>query len=208
MIPLWENGIFGSFGSDSIHVMIRCNLADKRKCDAGYVKDCSDGSDDTTAVCGANCENVEGGGFASSDGECIKASQKCNAVKHCPDGSDETTYGCGDNCSNVAGGGFECSDGQECILAAGKCNGIRDCFDGSDETTHTCGANCERVEGRFACSNGSCIKVIFKCDGHRDCTDGSDETTETCGTNCGGVNFQCADGKDAMELVELILEGF
>ena len=45
------------------------------KCDGE--RDCDDGSDDNAEVCGADCENVSGGGFACADGQCIKA-KECN----------------------------------------------------------------------------------------------------------------------------------
>ena len=123
--------------------------------------------------------------FRCSDGQCIRASRKCNGDGDCSDGSDETTEVCGTKCENVTGGGFACSDGK-CIKASWKCDWAWDCSDGSDQTTEVCphfGAKCENVTGGgFACSNGQCIRASLICNGHGDCSDGGDETTEVCGT--------------------------
>ena len=64
------------------------------KCDGD--NDCRDGSDETTEKCGANCEEVDGGGFACSNGRCIKTSYKCDGDNDCGDESDETTEKCGE----------------------------------------------------------------------------------------------------------------
>ena len=104
------------------------------KCDGG--KDCNDGSDETTDVCGANCENVSDGGFACANGQCVSASFKCNGMKNCEDGTDENTEICEAECEKktVSGEGFKCASGQ-CIEARRICDGRKDCDDGSDETT-------------------------------------------------------------------------
>ena len=41
---------------------------------------CSDGSDEATELCGANCEKVDRR-FACSDGQCVEERYKCNGVK-------------------------------------------------------------------------------------------------------------------------------
>ena len=142
--------------------------------------------------------------FRCSDGQCIRASWKCNGDGDCYNGSDETTEVCphyGAKCENVTGGGFACSNGQ-CIRASGKCNGLPTCSDGSDATTEVCGTKCENVTGGgFACSDGKCIKASWKCDGAGDCSDGSDETAEVCphyGAKCENVTgggFPCSNGQ-------------
>ena len=165
-------------------------------------KQCNDGRNQTTEVCGANCENVRGGGFACNNGQCIRYEYKCSYGKQCDDGSDETTEVCGANCENVRGGGFACKNGQ-CVNASDKCDGSKHCDDGSDDNTETCGANCEDVKrstfGRgFACNNGQCINDGSICSGYSAlCDDGSDESTETCGARCENVTgggFACSNG--------------
>ena len=118
-------------------------------------------------------------GFRCANGQCIRASFKCNGLRDCQDGSDETTETCGANCEEVRGGGFACSDGQ-CIWVERKCDGRRGCRDGSDETTETCGDNCGGVN--FRCANGQCIRHGLKCDGNNNCGDGSDEDQSLCGS--------------------------
>merc|ERR1719367_1869151 len=101
----------------------RCIQAES-KCD-GW-NDCTDGSDETTVVCGVNCEKLEGGGFACADRQCIKAEHKCNGkggTGNCADGSDETPQTCGAGCEEVEGGGFACADGKQCIKKSYKCDG-------------------------------------------------------------------------------------
>ena len=56
--------------------------------------ECGDGSDETAALCGADCESVPFGGFACSDGQCVSAHRKCDGAKDCADGSDEAPLLC------------------------------------------------------------------------------------------------------------------
>ena len=99
------------------------------------IKDCDDGSDETTETCGTNCEKVDGR-FACNSGQCVEEWLKCDGSNDCDDGSDETMLTCGTNCEKVEGR-WACSNGQ-CVNSRFKCDGYKDCEDGSDETTETC----------------------------------------------------------------------
>ena len=128
-----KDGGFACNNSQCILAYSKCN---------GF-NDCTDGSDETTEVCGADCEKLDGGGFACADGHCIKAEHRCNGrggSGNCADGSDETTELCGAGCEEVEGGGFACADGKQCIKESYKCDGgDPDCADGSDEAASLCG---------------------------------------------------------------------
>ena len=170
----------------------------KKKCN-GF-KDCADGSDETTAKCGINCENVSSGSYsgrACNNGQCILDWNVCDGHKDCDDWSDESTEKCGLDCKEVDGGGFPCVEGT-CIKEELKCDGDPHCPDKSDESPEVCRAKCKE-NGMFGCSNGDCIDTSDKCDGTTiDCDDGSDETNTTCGANCQDVKgggFVCANGQ-------------
>ena len=75
--------------------------------------------------------------FRCANGQCIRASYKCDGDDDCQDWSDETTETCGANCGGMEGR-FACSNGQ-CIGARWKCDGDNDCRDGSDEAQSLCG---------------------------------------------------------------------
>ena len=81
-------------GRECRSYQFKCNngrqcIMETSKCD-GW-KSCDDGSDETTELCGTNCEKVRGGRFACNNGRCIREGDKCNGIKECDNGSDETT---------------------------------------------------------------------------------------------------------------------
>ena len=73
--------------------------------------------------------------FRCANGQCIKATQKCNGEVDCADKSDETEGACKEDCPP---GNYRCSSGQ-CIDDIKKCDGDPHCQDGTDETALTCG---------------------------------------------------------------------
>ena len=65
------------------------------------MQDCPDRSDETTAVCGEECNLSEGGdnkesGFACKNGQCVAQVNRCDSFREddCGDGSDEEIYDC------------------------------------------------------------------------------------------------------------------
>jgi hypothetical protein len=101
--------------------------------------DCTDGSDESPAICRDRkvCSTDEY--RCERSGECVDYSRVCNGKSDCSDGSDE--HGCNDDGddsshphagSDCPHGQFSCDQGI-CFPIGKQCDGQNDCFDGADE---------------------------------------------------------------------------
>ena len=144
-------------------------------------EDCTDGSDEATALCGLLFINIcitiylhQLWLWIAGDWECHK-------------------------------GGFKCTTGNiTCINSTLLCDGFQHCSDGSDEANATCGLFLINIcmtfywhqlwlsiagdwkcrDGGFKCITGdiTCINSTLLCDGFQHCSDASDE--KSCGRYC------------------------
>ncbi|XP_066901971.1 modular serine protease [Halyomorpha halys] len=146
--------------------------------------DCSDGSDETFALCMEYAPLCPPYAFRCAYGACVENTSICNGIKDCADRSDELLPQCSRSNSIVKKCKiyeFQCDSGQ-CINEILICDGNSDCIDGSDETITQC-TNFKCPPYGFQCAYGGCISKIKKCDHRKDCKDGSDENTELCTRN-------------------------
>jgi len=151
-------------------------------------KDCTDGSDENSKVCGHIflCKNSQKI-FYEKDG----CSVRNDGFKDCADGSDEDGTGVSTTKRH------DCKDGHKIYFSSKDSklsltsNGIAECADCSDEppsceekATYCDGTTeCEKNEDEgsckdkfFICVDGSKnIKYSMRCNGKKDCADGSDE---------------------------------
>nr|ATU83018.1 secreted hypothetical protein [Pristhesancus plagipennis] len=144
---------------------------------------CSDGTDETQAVCTKLNLQCPSFAFRCTYGACVDKQKKCDGRRDCADNSDELLP----ECRNVAqpindgtckDGEFKCMSGQ-CIDEFSVCDGRRDCNDGSDETITQC-VNIRCPDFSFQCAYGACIDKNKRCNGVDDCSDASDEDEELC----------------------------
>ncbi|XP_065643825.1 sortilin-related receptor isoform X5 [Hydra vulgaris] len=144
------------------------------KCDKD--NDCSDGSDEDKAICGA--VECSGDRFLC-DGRCLLSSWRCDGENDCIDGSDEKF--CTNNCTED-GKHFLCPN-KRCIPISWLCDRDNDCPDGSDESSERCSFTTQTPFtqskvcqlNQFRCTNGNCISFYSRCNGIDDCGDNSDE---------------------------------
>ncbi|EDV94926.1 GH23433 [Drosophila grimshawi] len=139
-------------------------IPNKWRCD--QENDCSDGSDEASALCMNACPNNE---FkCKTVDQCIPRNWLCDGSNDCRDKSDEAQC----KARTCSPDEYSCKSGEgECVPLAWMCDQSKDCSDGSDE--HNCNQTCRSDE--FTCGNGRCIQRRWVCDHDDDCGDGSDE---------------------------------
>ncbi|KAF7273554.1 hypothetical protein GWI33_013751, partial [Rhynchophorus ferrugineus] len=136
------------------------------------VKNCPDGSDESTAP-GGPCENYKCGERQTKcdNTTCIAHHWACDGEKDCQDGSDEDPKLCSKICPVNQ---FICKISKRCIPSVWKCDHVIDCGPNDESDELDCVVTtCDVTE--FTCHNGQCIFSNFYCDGIKDCQDGSDE---------------------------------
>lgn len=101
-------------------------------------RDCSDGSDESTAP-GGRCEHFEcpKGGFRCDSTRCVPRNWVCDSQKDCEDGADEQAEKC---MQTVCGEGeFQCNVTKKCISAVWRCDLSHDCGPGDFSDEMDCG---------------------------------------------------------------------